>query len=431
MESNRKRILVITNEQRLAKISSVIRKAFQDDCAIEIEAVTVPDPDYHQTLKEYDDKGFDVAFIDDEVAPDKNRLEHQIIVFSSAPRAYGKNMRIVFLASPERDPSDSFISNLIDMGIHDFVIPQAEPPHINPLLKAALLVRIPQNYSHVAVQRRRSVVSPQYDPKMATRPTYDEDGIKAAAKLPSLGKRNIGVIGSKRFTGTSHVAQILARSTANAGFKTALIISKHDDFTSIKDFMCYDSVSKEGAISVAGVDIYEGTSIAQTNELQVFSVYDFQVAITGKPLAPDKKDLVYLEAAALNKAWSNCDCKVLVTTTSPQNIKFLEKIISETEPVELNKWNIVLNLTSERMKDFIQAAILTKAPEANVVILNEITDPLANPDIPEFAQSIFMKSFGTRLENKVTDKNGILKPARGKGDPKDKKPSGLLRRFVR
>ena len=220
-----------------------------------------------------------------------------------------------------------------------------------------------------------------------------------------MGKRSIGVIGVKRHTGTSHIAQILARSVANAGYPTALLVSRHEDFTNIKDFIKYESVSPEGAVRVGGIDVYEGTSITQTNELQTFSVFDFQVAISGKPLPLRKQNEQYKQVLDLQRKWKDCDCKVLVASTSPQNIKYLEMMVSETDPAELNKWNILLDLTSDRMRDFIRSSILIKAPEANVISVHEFNDPLANPEIPEFAQQIFEKSFGSRFENKVKAKN--------------------------
>jgi hypothetical protein len=399
-------ILIVASTERAAQLAGIIRTLLERQGWHEedysLESSTEPAPNYLALLKDYDNRRFDVAFIDDASITDPAAAENQIIMFMSAERNAMSSMRLIFLASESRDPSDGFFTDLIRTGVFDIVIPaRLSEPHRAPLYAAAAILR-PGKYADVAhiLDFLRPPMPSIYNAKKAPRPRYDDRGIRTSATVSRVGKKTIGVIGASRFNGVSHIAQAIARSAALAGYETALVISREDDFQSIKAL--YPSyVGEDASIRIAAdgvhVDVYPGRRFSDTNELQTITVIDFQVANLDFSVPVQDRDIAWQDSHELTKLWAQCDSKVIVAATSPQKIGFLQQALERTSPAQADKWNVVLNLSNDRTLSWVAEGIKEKAPHANVVAAHEILDPLASSSIPEFVQTIFLKSFDTSL----------------------------------
>jgi hypothetical protein len=418
MNKTKLKIVVITNEARLPEVSSAITQVLSEKFEMHIDVVSEPEPNYKEVLKNFDERGFDVAIIDDTAILNPNAAENQILKYATEPRNRNCRLRVLFLARADR-PSDSPVfARLVRKGIYDLVIPIDLPSNINPFLRMATLIVYPNKYSDVAVYDRPNVTPALIDERCAPKPIYDKDGIKASAKKPTAGNRTIGVIGVSRHTGTSHVAQALARSAALAGYNTSLVVSRQEDFDNIRDFFPHFA-SEDGAVKVNGIEIWHGKQLSDTNELQTYTVFDFQVAETDTNVPKELRDERYNRAIELTKLWSRCDCKVLVASSAAQKIRYLEHRLREASVRDLDKWNIVLDLPSDAMYDRIASAVAKKSEHANVVDVHEITDPLALLEIPPFAKRVFAKSFDFDLvENIAVSKKTKTPPTRETETPK-------------
>lgn len=384
-----------TSSQKLAE--AVCKHGYDAAPVSDIE------PDYVQQLKRFDDEGYDVAVIFDAAMKDKPTAENAILYFLSDLRKIGNKLRIIFVATKERPLQDPFITRLINSGVYDLIIPQAMGEDNNNKQFAVIMemVEQPRNYSHARHYKKAGVTDLDYDRQAHKKVLDRAKKLNGTGELPK-GQIQIGVIGASRFSGTSHIAQTIARSLYLAGIETALVVSREEDYLNIRDFLYRKDMLSPNRINVAGVDVYHGSAIADTERSQKATVYDFQVANLQpdlpKALMKDPKNESFVTSKNLTDAWLKCDCRVLCSGIAPQRLTYLEEVLSTLTDSQLRQLNIALNLSSDEMLGYISRSVLEVASDCNLFSVHEILDPFAATEIPDFVKSIMANDYDYTLK---------------------------------
>lgn len=376
------------------------------DRGVEAEAHSDIEPDYNSVLTEYDNLGYDVALIFDAAMKSKTEGEQSILYFLSHPRRKGNHLRIVFVASKQREIKDPFITRLINVGVFDIAIPRALDDDQGKALAAAMeMIVAPRNFSQVRQYKMTGVPDLEFDP-IKSKDIKKADAILRTTAPQEVLKDSleIGVIGASRFSGTTTIAQAIARSLVLAKMKTALLFSDENDFIAVRDMHRNPVLVNPKRINLAGLDIYHGNSASDIDEDEEYAavVIDFKTAYTKDDVPRQIKETVeYATARDNTRSWSRCACSVLCSGTAIQKLNHLLEVLSDISEAKISKLNVALNLTSAEMEKMIADHIHLQAPECNVFSVHETSDALALTEVPYFVKDIIKFRFGVDLKRTV------------------------------
>lgn len=306
----------------------------------------------------------------DELIVDLNALQDtdgEIIQAFEMLRIMNYKTRITILAAG-RQPGDELLKNCFAMGLYNLIL-------------ANVFAEIYEELKYCLTTGK------QYKDALMYKEAGTEAGkviVKKEIKR-TVNKIMVGISGTQKRIGCTHLGIVLANHLRKKGYMVALVeYGQRGIYEKIRD--AYDEVpTAEGFFSLNGVDYY--ADIEEQNLLQLLSdkFYNFIIVDFGE--YPDCDRLMY----------SRCDIRILISGAKPWETEYAGAVFASSNPEALKQLRFVFNFVSREQQSEIRKEM---AELQHIYFLPVADDPFASAEIGDMEKIFDFYAEGSRPEEK-------------------------------